>query len=342
MTITVNANQIYSRLRAARIDKPYLKRFVLPDWWDDSVAETKMGFRELALRIARAFSIDVRVLLDPEAAIQLSSARCLFKSNVGSNKDGFATAVSLSMHAASLAAQACSANYVNVERTNPEEIRNSILCGGASCVGLAELTKWCWRNGIPVLHLPEFPTAANKPHGMLLRANGRPVIVMCKNVKFPAWLLFILAHELGHLIAGHLEKFVAIVDESVSEAFSEDSVEEEANRNAIAILTGDPNLRFSKTGRWPSAMQLAQFAVQTGHKKCIDPGHVVLNYSHVMGREQIAVANAALKQIEGHRNGPQILRNILAENLQWQLIPEEREAHVLHQAAFFTATRKEN
>ena len=40
-------------------------------------------------------------------------------------------------------------------------------------------------------------------------------------------------------------------------------------------------------------------------------------------RPHIAVANAALKQIEGHRNGPQILRNILAENLQWQLIPEE-------------------
>ena len=49
MTITANANQIYSRLRAAGIDKPYLKRFVLPDWWDDSVAETKMGFQELAL-----------------------------------------------------------------------------------------------------------------------------------------------------------------------------------------------------------------------------------------------------------------------------------------------------
>ncbi len=325
MTITANANQIYSRLRAAGIDKPYLKRFVLPDWWDDSVAETKMGFQELALRIARAFSIDVGVLLDPEGAIQLSSARCLFKSNVGANKDGFATAVSLSMHAAVLAAQACNADYVKVEGINPEEIRNSILCSGASCVGLAELTRWCWQHGIPVLHLPEFPTAANKPDGMLLRANGRPVIVICKNAKFPAWLLFILAHELGHLIAGHLESFDAVVDDSVSEAFafSEHSVEEQANRNAIAILTGDPSLRFSMTGRWPSAAQLAQLAIQTGHKKSIDPGHVVLNYSHVMGREHIAVANAALKQIEGHRNGPQILRNILAENLQWQLIPEE-------------------
>src|SRR5262249_3747340 len=152
------------------------------------------------------------------------------------------------------------------------------------------LIDYCWSLGIPVIHLSSFPNA-KRPDGLCASVKGRPVIVLCKKVMRSAWLLFILAHELGHVALGHIEDDGVLIDESMSDNVK-DKEEDDANAFAIELLTGNADERFSSSGRWPNATQLAEVALETGTRLRIDPGHIVLNYAHTMGGPFWPIANA--------------------------------------------------
>src|SRR4051812_10148348 len=94
------------------------------------------------------------------------------------------------------------------------EMRQTIL-QRARWVGLKGLLNYCWSRGMPVLHVNCFPPGAKRPDGFTLRRDGRPVVVLCREEKQPSWLLFILAHELGHLGYGHIPENGALLDEHV-------------------------------------------------------------------------------------------------------------------------------
>lgn len=108
------------------------------------------------------------------------------------------------------------------------------------------------------------------------------MIVRCRRSRHTAWLLFILAHELGHLVLGHVPEDGALLDEHIDKD-STDSEEEQANAFAVELLTGASGRRFVATGRWPNARALVESARAIGQRQMIDPGHVVLNYAHSMG-----------------------------------------------------------
>jgi Zn-dependent peptidase ImmA (M78 family) len=159
-------------------------------------------------------------------------------------------------------------------------------------------------------------------HGMTAMFKGRPVIVLSKNVKHPAWLLFILAHELGHVARGHLREGEVLLDQDVGKNVP-DSEEEEANSFAIETLTGDPKFRVYAPGRWPKAVELAASAQAISKKDRIDPGHIVLNYAATMGDDFWPVANAALKNLGSEGNGPSLVRQVMADRLDWSELPKE-------------------
>ena len=131
--------------------------------------------------------------------------------------------------------------------------------------------------------------------------DGRPVIVLCKRDRHTAWLLFILAHELGHIALSHIKDNEVLLDEDVKDLG--DQEEEEANAFAIELLAGDADRRYSYTGdTWLGAQQLAQLAAEVGARDCVDPGHIVLNYAHTMNGYW-GVANAALDILEPDGGG---------------------------------------
>jgi hypothetical protein len=75
---------------------------------------------------------------------------------------------------------------------------------------------------------------------MVTFVGGRPVVILTKKDEHPDWMLFILAHELGHLANRHLTEVdgQAIVDEAVNKDDSiSDMQEREANGYALQLLT---------------------------------------------------------------------------------------------------------
>jgi hypothetical protein len=204
-------------------------------------------------------------------------------------------------------------------------------------VGLPELLDYCWSIGVPVLHLDHFPKNARRPDGFAARVNGRPVVVLCVRKRQPAWLLFILAHELGHIARGHIAEDGSLLDDRVEEA-SQDGEEREANAFAAELLTGTPPRRFRAAGRWSNAEELADDARRIGRQQMIDPGHVVLNYAYSMGQDFYAVANAALARLEPHANAVDAIRSVMADRLDWSRLPDDSSEFLMRVTRHQTAT----
>lgn len=106
--------------------------------------------------------------------------------------------------------------------------------------------------------------------GIAMSLNGRPSIVLSSK-RASGFLLFHLAHELGHIALGHVSQNGAIVDDEINESDSDigrDPQEIEADRFAIELLTGNANERITLS-QMIKAPALAKLAVQYGHKRIL-------------------------------------------------------------------------
>ncbi|MDW8265239.1 MAG: hypothetical protein RMJ52_07890 [Gemmataceae bacterium] len=245
---------------------------------------------------------------------------CKYKKRAGTTDDELLLTRVIATRAAQLAAAAMDRPYQSVP--SAADLRDAILKTDP-WVGFDQLLDHCWAAGIPVLHVNNFPSnAKKKPMGFTLRAKGRPAVVLCVEKKQPAWLLFILAHELGHLHHGHVPENGALLDETVNENLP-DVEEDQADRYAIELLTGNSATSLHVGGRWPKADRLAQLAREFGRRNRVDPGHVVLNCAHTEGGGFWAVANAALKLLYPDNDAIKIVSERLAANLDWEKLPED-------------------
>lgn len=335
MTITAQnpMENLYRRLRAVGFDKRYVQTVALPSWWDDSAAVSPSGYQEGLMLLSRHLGLSLQSLQNDAVPLELRRfGPCNFKKSQGVTDDDLAIARAVCTRAAQIAAASIQTDWQGAIPGSGTEIRETILDAGAPWVGLRELVDWCWRSGIPVLHLSSFPRAARKMDGMVALVNGRPVIVLCKNARQEAWLLFILAHELGHLVRGHVLQDGVLVDERIA-SDSLDDQEAEANVTALQILTGDSDGRFYSTGRWPNADSLAEMARRHGKLHQIDPGHIVLNYSNFKGPAFHALGNASLNLISPQAEGIRIIHEQMAANLDWSGVPEDSSEFLMRVTA---------
>lgn len=322
MPVANPMKNLYGRLNDVGLSRAFVTKTALPSWWDDCLAANPAGYAQGLLLLSRHLGLELSSLQNATAPVRLRDfGICKFKKREGVTEDDLALARALATRAAQLAASAMPTPPPPIP-TSAGDIRQQILDRRASWVGLPEMLDYCWSNGLPVLHLDHFPKNSHRPDGLAARVQGRPVIVLCKKAKHSAWLLFILAHELGHLALGHVPPDGSLIDEGIDEA-STDGEESAANAFAIELLAGRSDRRFTASGRWPNAHELAKSAKEIGRTRMIDPGHIALNYSHSMGKSFFAVGNAALNLIDPNADPVGLIRGRLAENLDWNLLPED-------------------
>jgi hypothetical protein len=139
--------------------------------------------------------------------------------------------------------------------------------------------------------------------------------------------LFILAHELGHIVRGHVNSDGVLIDEQIDRN-STDAEEKAANAFALELLTGNPESRVFSVGP-VCARALAKVAHQAGVHEQIDPGHIVLNYAYQMGNDYFAVANAALKLLELHADAVGLVRSRMMAHLDKTKLSEDTYEFIL-------------
>lgn len=326
MASTQPMARLYARLNDVGFPPDYIRAYVLPSWWDDHLGSNPAGHLHAAGLISRNLRLELDSLLDDRAEIvyrEVSQQRMKLRQGL-SGHDLF-QAKCICSRAAEIACDTVSVGCRLIPQ-DASEIRREILGTGVRRVDLPSLLRYSWDHGIPVVHIQGFPDGAKKMDGMAAIIDGRPVTVLCKVSKYPAWHVFILAHELGHIALGHLSNNTVLADEAVSED-SPDAGESAANDFAVELLTGDPAYRYAPMRNHTGA-GLAAHAKVRGEQDMVDPGVVALNYGR--HKKMWGAAGKALQYLEPGSDAPCMVREEALRRLRLDELTEDEHD-------FFTA-----
>ena len=250
----------------------------MPYWWDEQLSNSQGAIQQALISFAKFASLDIKSVLNADEPLCFKESICCYKHANNKEKQDLAAATSIVQSLANTVACITTNNYSTFQ--DAKSIRNNFLNEGKPCVDFKSLVSYCWEHGIPVLYLPELPVA-KKMDAVVVDINGRPVISLTKKHKHESELLFLLAHEMGHIFYQHLTCGQTLVDMTVKELSNEhDEQEQQANAFAIELLTGNGDTKFHSNGIRLKADTLAQAAKEKSVKTNVDVGHIVLNWGH--------------------------------------------------------------
>lgn len=320
-----SANILYTKITSLGFKRKYITS-MLPEWWNDSIAQTQAGFTQMAVLLAKAFSLDFKSLIS-ESDIKFNLPSPNFKARTNIDYSDLTNAVALSTVAAKAALAGLDNVYQKSELTS-YSIRETLLSRGNGWINFHTLVKYCWEIGIPVLHLSM--EGIKKMQGLAISIDRKPVIVLTSKYKH-GYLVFDLAHELGHILLGHTDEEI-VIDEKISFSSSIKEREYEANKFALEILTGN-TINLGKTYHNPS--HIADYCIKYGKENKIDPLHIALNIAH--NRNSWSQVNVVIRIIKDRlklkATDPDICRAEMLERLDFDAMRElEQPMRVLTQS----------
>ena len=299
---------IYSRLRVLGFDQAYVRRFLLPDWWQDKMADVPANRALAEISIAQVLGIPVPELRDSARPLRLEVPSCVrFKRRVDTAMSELDAAIALAQRAAS--------GLVGAVRTLPDfagpttasELRSRVM-SRAGQVDLDALVQAAWDHGIAVIPLPHLPPKAKRFTAAALLCGTRRVVVLASRRDAPPWLAFDLAHELGHIFLGHVsEESPVVVETQTEELVSEqEDAEAAADRFALELLTGHAAFTIGQVAGITGAA-LSSIDTRRRIELRTAPGIVALVWGYRARR--IGVASAALRFLHQDTGGAAIVRD---------------------------------
>jgi Zn-dependent peptidase ImmA (M78 family) len=326
MTKTLNRMaDLYSRLSQIGFSQEFVEKQVLPDWWCEEFEQSDGAVIDAASYAARRLNLDLDSLLTQGSVPSFNLTRQpKFKTIKGSDCNKFTIATALCNRVAELVSYACANEYQPLNNLSIQEIRN-IIFDSDEIISLESLLKLCWQRGIPVLHYNNFPQKTNKFQGMVTYTGDRPVIIISFSDISPSRLLFILAHEIGHIYKGHISiEIGSMIDETI-DSNSVDEEEIEANEFAGELLLGRANMSYDLQNQY-QGKRLADCAEKIAFRDKISPGLVAWNYGH--NKNQWGLATKAARILEPEANAPVQINQYLETQLDWNKLSDDNQDHL--------------
>jgi hypothetical protein len=304
---------------------------LLPDWWDVTAATSPAGAWEFVLMISRRLGLDASALAAGEVRLRTGVSAPRFKHTVRVTPEALqpATRIASSLVSAVVGAMTSPATQI---RMSAEHVRDAVLARQPR-VDFDGLLNFAWEHGIAVVPLPNLPSGVKRMDAAAMRADAHPAIVIARKTDSKAWLSFVLAHELGHVLLGHLPNDGAIVEGSLKdttdfEAESQlDDQELEANAFAHAVLGGPK--ADAVIEQWPrraSMMQLVDSAIAAAPALHAAPGHLILRHAFLSRRW--AEAAMALRFIADDMDAQKTLITHMASHVDTRLLGEDLQDFV--------------
>lgn len=320
MTTNININEIYDRLKKFGIDKNFIKNILLPNWWDEELPKTKAGYLQTIDIISKNLGIDLAGFLkNPEIINFKGNALIKFKIAKNINiSDNFIWPKSLALRLSEIIKELYTIEMKSLPK-NALEIRAQIFQNSQK-LNLDTMLDYLWDNGIPVLHVSEFPKDVKRMDGMIINLTNQPIIIVSKKRMQDAWLLFIIAHELGHLIKGHLTMSDNIIYDSDIEN-EQDREEKEANEFALELLTGSVSPNFAITQSIINPFILFNKVIEISNETNIDPGVITLNFAYKT--KKWALAEETLKILNPKADAVSKIKEKIMSNLNFSNTSEE-------------------
>lgn len=324
-TITpIKIQTLYERLSKIGFNKKFIQDKILPDWWEKDCENTPGAVTEVAAYISRRLNLELDSLLDKNSQPRFKNiCQPKFKKQNNTNSNELIVAYCLASQIAQLVAYACKTEYQAVNHLSLLEIRDLIF-QQRKYVDLEGVLDFCWSRGIPVIYFTEFPKKAKKFHGMVANIANRPVIVISLKAKSPSGLLFVIAHELGHIYKEHLNN-KNLIDVKLKPD-SIDNEEIEANEFAKELIFGNSDVDYSTSHNFDTK-RLVTYCQKVSRKDLVDPGAVAWNYG--WHKKHWRVANNAVKIIEGDDvNILCKINNYLQINLNWSKLNDDNQDYL--------------
>jgi hypothetical protein len=280
---------LFRRLKRIGYDGPFLRSAILPDWWEDSLADNPVTLAQIQLRIAHRLGLPLADILNPSKDLSLQdlSEVRLKRAKSGTARKDVTPGMVAARNTVRIALPFLRRLPPLPANLTPLTLRKWVL-GRNSTVDLAGLLEACWAHGIAVFHYSPLPTASKKFAGMAYYEADRPVIVLASGYDEPARLTFHLAHEVAHVIRGHVQPGGPVLCDANFDGTTEDREETEADKDALELLTGkrDPilNAVFGLT-----AAKLVTAVRSEEHRSHIHPGTLALIYGKTARRMPVAV-----------------------------------------------------
>lgn len=308
-------SNLYSQLSTVGIVKSFAKK-VLPEWWDDEIADSASGLQQAQLYFSRAFNLDIASLQAGQTQPKFHVVERKFKLSGNVSAEDVSVGAHYVTAIAKLALQTI-ARPQSVVPKDPNELRLHII-NKYSCVNLDGILSYCAEVGIPVIHVEKVP--GKKMTGLVARIDGRFAIVISKK-GHPAYQLFYLAHELGHIANEHLTENGFIGDESIGSNDKNDADEKEADAYAIRLLNGN-EVKYTAQGTALSPKKLFLAAKRKGEEKNVDIGHIILNFGN--SQKNMPLANMALREVAGSENGAVVINQAFFSSLNEELLSDDQ------------------
>lgn len=284
--------KLTDELRRAGISKAAIEA-AWPSWWDGALAASPSGRAELRFALARRLGLRSQPLLGERVEFVWND-EARFKHLTAEDEGARAAMTSFGMAIGKSLLQSV-AEGPAMGAIDAARLREALLAR-RPFADLGGLVSTCWALGIPVIHLRVFPLDAKRMHAMVVQSNGRFAILLGHEARFPAQLAFTLAHELAHIMLGHLAGAPALVDlEDPAMAAERDGQELEADGYALTVLTGSSDPTIETNIDDFNAPTLAQAVRRAAPVYRIDPGTLALCLAY--RRQSWPVAMAALNML---------------------------------------------
>lgn len=336
----ITVKSAFESLQAAGYPRAYVTK-LLPDWWDNSLLKTSAGAFQFALILKQRLGLDVNFGQDGNLAIEPRAARASFKHLAGTEADELNVAAGLGIALARQAVFATTRPYQRLP-VNPVELYDMVRGQtGRSSVDFEGVLELCWLSGIPVLFLKEMPRNTKRMTGMAVMVDGRPTILLGFSHAQHSKQLFVLTHELAHILCGHVQDNGALVDEDIADVSEglegriqvrRDDQEREADAFALRLIRRERMDIVGQIPRQGSAATLAAAAMRLGRETGIDQGHLILSYAKE--HDDWIRANQALNFTEQGISAIELLRQRFLANTTLSSISEESAEHLLSMQGF--------
>jgi hypothetical protein len=295
-------DKIFGSLESAGFPRS-LQNMLLPEWVTPEVLSDVAVSSEIAAILAKRLGLRASPLFTATPQVESLRRRDIkYKRSIPTKSKDLTAATSIAVSIAESIASACRIEFSPFPNS-ADTLRREVLASSGYWVGLRNLLMTCWSHGIPVVYLAGLGQGVAKMDGMVVHTGDRPVIILSKASPLWAWQLFILAHEIAHIVLGHVAPGEILIDEELGEnsyALKDSDLDERAaDMFAIEMLNGRKNATYTVSGNQVNSGELARTAHEFGKANQIEPGHIVLNFANKSGKWDIGIS--AVKLLESER-----------------------------------------
>ena len=305
-------NMLMRRLSRAGFAQQFVTTALMPDWWEEPYANEPAVLPEVEIRIARFLNISLSVVRNPEAVLTPPSyGDAQLRRIRDINRDRLRP----SIHTAIQVAEAVIRNLRRSDSVptpladDALEWRRILTSGQSRPVQLSDVLRDLWARGIPVIPLEVLPSPGFQALACIV--DQHPVIVLGHRYDEPGRVAFLVAHEAGHIAAGHCSPGMLVLDENGA-VQDESSAERVADGFARRLLVGEETVKIPED-RELGTKGLAQLAFDLERKTGVDASSLI--YAWAARTLNYADASLAVKALYRSVGARRQVRNFFDQHV---------------------------